>query len=170
MGIDDESSHPKLCSEVADGVTRNIVCLFREPDAGNPPVRFDEREQETESSPTGLRRRRESFVSSHRETKAPASVLDSTQNPTLPLKACNRLIYKSRSQGHFSPSTGRRRYFLAFQPLVRETRRWVVPRILHSSISVPSLLSSDDIDRFLELASRGGCLVGNTWIYLRLVA
>ena len=48
MGIDDESSHPELCSEVADGVTRIIVSLFREPDAGNPPVRFDEREQETE--------------------------------------------------------------------------------------------------------------------------
>ena len=72
MGIDDESSHPELCSEVADGVTRIIVCLFREPDAGNPPVRFDEREQETEPSQTGLRRRRESFVSSHRETKATA--------------------------------------------------------------------------------------------------
>jgi len=43
MGIDDESSHPAWCSEVADGVTRTIVCLFREPDAGNPPVRFDER-------------------------------------------------------------------------------------------------------------------------------
>src|SRR6266496_1902598 len=56
MGIDDESSHPELCSEVADGVTRNIVCLFREPDAGNPPVRFDEREQETELGQTGLRR------------------------------------------------------------------------------------------------------------------
>ena len=60
MGIDDESSHPELCSEVADGVTRNIVCLFREPDAGNPPVRFDEREQETEPSQTGLRWRGES--------------------------------------------------------------------------------------------------------------
>src|SRR5215831_10630881 len=47
-----------LCSEVADGVTQNNVCLFREPDAGNPPVRFDEREQETESSQTGLRRAR----------------------------------------------------------------------------------------------------------------
>ena len=58
MGIDDESSHPELCSEVAGGVTRNIVCLFREPDAGNLPVRFDEREQETESSQTGLRWRR----------------------------------------------------------------------------------------------------------------
>ena len=59
-GIDDESSHPRLCSGVADGVTRNIVCLFREPDAGNPPVRFDEREQETEPSQTGLRWRGES--------------------------------------------------------------------------------------------------------------
>ena len=78
MGIDDESSHPALCSEVADGVTRTIVCLFREPDAGNPPVRFDEREQETELRQTGLRRRRESFVSSHRETKVTAPVLDST--------------------------------------------------------------------------------------------
>ena len=57
MGIDDESSHPELCSEVAGGVTRNIVCLFREPDAGNLPVRFDEREQETELCQTGLRRR-----------------------------------------------------------------------------------------------------------------
>src|SRR5215467_14631942 len=78
MGIDDESSHPRLCSEVVDGVTRIIVCLFREPDAGNLPVRFDEREQETEPRQTGLRRRRESFVSSHRETKATAPVLDST--------------------------------------------------------------------------------------------
>src|ERR1017187_7873560 len=77
-GIDDESSHPRLCSEVADGVTRNIVCLFREPDAGNPPVRFDEREQETEPCQTGLRRRRESAVKSHREITATAPVLDST--------------------------------------------------------------------------------------------
>src|SRR6266849_349173 len=61
MGIDDESSHPGLCSEVADGVTRTIVCLFREPDAGNLPVRFDEREQETGSSQTGLRRSCESI-------------------------------------------------------------------------------------------------------------
>src|SRR6266550_8231082 len=80
MGIDDESSHPQLCSEVADGVTRTIVCLFREPDAGNLPVRFDEREQETEPRQTGLRRRRESFVSSHREAKATAPVLDSTRS------------------------------------------------------------------------------------------
>src|SRR5215468_717575 len=33
------------------------VSLFREPDAGNLPVRFDEREQETGSSQTGLRER-----------------------------------------------------------------------------------------------------------------
>src|SRR6476646_9128712 len=62
MGIDDESSHPELCSEVADGVTRTIVCLFREPDAGKLPVRFDEREQETGPSQTGLRWRGESQV------------------------------------------------------------------------------------------------------------
>jgi hypothetical protein len=38
------------------------VSLFREPDAGNLPVRFDERGQETEPSQTGLRRRGESQV------------------------------------------------------------------------------------------------------------
>ena len=74
---------PELCSEAVDGVTRNIVCLFREPDAGNPPVRFDEREQETEPCQTGLRRRRESFVSSHRETTVTAPVLDSTHLPVV---------------------------------------------------------------------------------------
>ena len=37
---------PVSCSEVADGVPRLVsqACvLFREPDAGNLPVRFDER-------------------------------------------------------------------------------------------------------------------------------
>jgi len=82
MGIDDESSHPELCSEVADGVTRNIVCLFREPDAGNLPVRFDEREQETGSSQTGLRRAMRKHPNSHREAKATAPVLDSTPDYT----------------------------------------------------------------------------------------
>jgi len=66
---------PGLCSEVVDGVTRIIVCLFREPDAGKLPVRFDEREQETAPSPTGLRRRRESFVSSHRTEWAQVKLL-----------------------------------------------------------------------------------------------
>jgi hypothetical protein len=79
MGIDDESSHPRLGSEVADGVTRNIVCLFREPDAGNLPVRFDEREQETELRQTGLRRALRKQPNSHREDKATAPVLDSTR-------------------------------------------------------------------------------------------
>jgi len=58
------------------------VSLFREPDAGNLHVRFDEREQETESGQTGLRRCRESDIRSHRETKATAPVLDSTPHPT----------------------------------------------------------------------------------------
>ena len=87
MGIDDESSHPALCSEVADGVTRFLiylggVCLFREPDAGNLPVRFDEREQETGSSQTGLRRVLRKHANSHREAKATAPVLDSTRHYT----------------------------------------------------------------------------------------
>ncbi len=38
------------------------VSLFREPDAGNLPVRFDERGQETGPSQTGLRWRGESQV------------------------------------------------------------------------------------------------------------
>ena len=83
MGIDDVSRHPELCSEVAGGVTRNIVCLFREPDAGNPPVRFDEREEETELSQTGLRRRGESPANRHREATATAPLLDSTPQNAL---------------------------------------------------------------------------------------
>ena len=81
-GLTIESNHPRLCSEVADGVTRNIVCLFREPDAGNLPVRFDEREQETELRQTGLRRALRKHPNSHREAKATAPVLDSTRLST----------------------------------------------------------------------------------------
>jgi hypothetical protein len=44
---------PELFPEVADGVTCNglgdCVCLLREPEAGNPPIRFDERDVETEA-------------------------------------------------------------------------------------------------------------------------
>jgi hypothetical protein len=54
------------------------VCLFREPDAGNLPVRFDEREQETELRQTGLRRVLRKHPNSHREAKTTAPVLDST--------------------------------------------------------------------------------------------
>jgi hypothetical protein len=86
---------PMLCSEVAGGVTQTIVCLFREPDAGNPPVRFDEREQEPESSQTGLRRRSESQVNSHRETNATAPVLDSTRDSAHPMR-------EDVKQKHFS--------------------------------------------------------------------
>ena len=81
MGIDDESSSPELCSEVAGGVTRNIVRLFREPDAGNPPVRIDEREEETELSQTGLRRPGENLTNRHREANVTAPLLDSTNLP-----------------------------------------------------------------------------------------
>jgi hypothetical protein len=63
------------------------VSLFREPDAGNLPVRFDEREQEPGPGQTGLRRRGESPVNCHRETKAPAPVLDSTRHFTQVLSA-----------------------------------------------------------------------------------
>ena len=80
MGIDDEFSHPELFSAVADGVTRSIVSLFREPDAGKPPVRFDEREQETELCQTGLRRVMRKHPNSHREANATAPVLDSTRD------------------------------------------------------------------------------------------
>ena len=85
MGIDDESSRPRLVFRSCRRrymPTSFGVSLFREPDAGNLPVRFDEREQETEPSQTGLRPRRESVVSSHRETKATAPVLDSTRHFT----------------------------------------------------------------------------------------
>jgi hypothetical protein len=68
------------------------VCLFREPDAGNLPVRFDEREQEIESSQTGLRRAMRKHSNSHREAKATAPVLDSTrdyaQNPLAAAHHC----------------------------------------------------------------------------------
>src|SRR5215469_14363310 len=93
------------------------------------------------------------------------SITNSSASPKMsahwPVNERSCLIYKRRSQGHFSPSTGRRGYFLAFQPLWVKRGR-VVPRILHASISVASLMSSDDVNRFLALASRGGCLGGNT--------
>src|SRR6516165_3548831 len=57
------------------------VRLFREPDAGNPPVRFDEREEETEPSQTGMRRRGKSPANRHREATVTAPLLDSTQIP-----------------------------------------------------------------------------------------
>ena len=67
-------------ARTAEGLTRNIVCLFREPDAGNLPVRFDEREQETELRQTGLRRVMRKHPNS--QAKATALVLDSTRRYT----------------------------------------------------------------------------------------
>ena len=47
---------PKLFSKVAGGITcdgyGDCVSLFREPDAVNPHVRFDERDVETSEAPT----------------------------------------------------------------------------------------------------------------------
>ena len=81
MGIDDESSSPSL---VFSSCGRRYmpswkgVCLFREPDAGNPPVRFDEREEETGPRQTGLRRPGENLTNGHREATVTAPLLDST--------------------------------------------------------------------------------------------
>src|SRR5215813_13281747 len=61
------------------------VRLFREPDAGNPPVRFDERGEETELSQTGLRRRGESPANCHREATVTAPLLDSTHRGSISL-------------------------------------------------------------------------------------
>src|SRR5216683_3054376 len=80
MGIDDESSHPELCSEVADGVTQNIVCLFREPDAVTPPVRFDKRGCGNVALVRLLR---------HRQTKGPVSA-----RPHLNRRATPRLHHE----------------------------------------------------------------------------
>jgi hypothetical protein len=79
MGIDDESSHPELCSEVADGVTRRGVRLFREPDAVTPPVRFDKR---------GLWKRGMVMLLRHRQTKGPDSA-----RPHLTRRATPRLHF-----------------------------------------------------------------------------
>src|SRR5712692_10731271 len=87
MGIDDESSHPELCSEVADGVTRNIVCLFREPDAVTPPVRFDKRGCGNVALVRLLR---------HRQTKGPVSA-----RPHLNRRATPRLHLRTRIPGEW---------------------------------------------------------------------
>jgi hypothetical protein len=70
-------------------------------------------------------------------------------------------IYKRRKSRTFFSLDWKEEIFPCFQPL-RVRRGLVVLRILHGSISVASLLSGDYANRFLELASRGGCLVGNT--------
>jgi hypothetical protein len=56
--------------------------LVREPDAGNPPVRFDEREVETEHGMRLLRHRRGNPETEYVEAYPTAPPLDST--PLLP--------------------------------------------------------------------------------------
>src|SRR5271157_2872469 len=72
------------------------VSLLREPDAGKPPVRFDERGQETEPSQAGLRWRSESLsqtatgrltplrLSSTLQKMCPGTTLAVPQPPTNP--------------------------------------------------------------------------------------
>ena len=79
------------------------MCLFREPDAGNPPVRFDEREEETELSQTGLRRRGESPTNRHREATVTAPLLDSTQNQAGLLKIPILLLPTVETSGSHLP-------------------------------------------------------------------
>src|SRR6202051_3558524 len=92
---------PRLYSEVSDGVTRNIVCLFREPDAGNLPVRFDEREQETELRQTGLRRvmRKHPTATGRLKPLRLFSTLLSyyAQNPSMSAIACDSYLEISLS-------------------------------------------------------------------------
>ena len=54
--------------------------LVREPDAGNPPVRFDEREVETEHGMRLLRHRRGNPDTEYAEAYPTAPPLDSTPN------------------------------------------------------------------------------------------
>jgi hypothetical protein len=74
------------CVQKLQAASHADVCfgvrLFREPDAGNLPVRFDEREQETGLRQAGLRRVVRKHPNSHREAKATAPVLDSTRHYT----------------------------------------------------------------------------------------
>ena len=87
------------------------VSLFREPDAGNLPVRFDEREQETGPSQTGLRRRGESQSNTHRETTVTAPVLDSTRlsyNAGFVKYFFSTLLHALREERHFAGQPGYR--------------------------------------------------------------
>jgi len=58
--------------------------LVREPDAGNPPVRFDEREVETEHGMRLLRHRRGNPDPEYAEAYPTAPPLDSTRNTPVP--------------------------------------------------------------------------------------
>src|SRR5262249_10707150 len=74
-------------------------CVQWEADPSTEKFVKPTREQETEPCKTGLRRRRESFVSSHRETKATAPVLDSTRD----LHSLARFECKTPDSGERQP-------------------------------------------------------------------
>jgi len=86
------------CVQKLQAASHGPSCVFSESRMREIRLsRFDEREQATEPSQTGLRRRGESFASSHREANATAPVLDSTPHFThLPFTGeleCNGLGY-----------------------------------------------------------------------------
>jgi len=63
------------------------------------PVQFDEREEETEPSQTGLRRPGENLTHRHREANVTAPLLDSTQQPDvsdLPIIHWSRCEFQRR--------------------------------------------------------------------------
>ena len=60
------------------------VSLVREPDAGNPPVRFDERGVETEQAKPDCGGAAKAKPIIHRETTVTAPVLDSTPHYSAP--------------------------------------------------------------------------------------
>jgi hypothetical protein len=72
------ASYRRAVNQLLTSVVRE-TCTLRSVGAGTGDRPGHPVEQETELSQTGLRRRRESFVSSHRETKVTAPVLDSTR-------------------------------------------------------------------------------------------
>src|SRR5262249_3064961 len=97
------------------------VRLFREPDAGNPPVRFDEREEETELSQTGLRRRGESPANCHREATVNAPLLDSTQTP--PVQEMSGTMKRAEDQRAPLKTTSARRTYAMGSDLLKSFMR-----------------------------------------------
>jgi len=74
------------------------VNLFREPDAGNLPVRFDEREQETESGQTGLRRVQRKLRPSATGRLQPLRLFSTLLSIALKIPLCGSKRVKACSQ------------------------------------------------------------------------
>jgi hypothetical protein len=84
------------------------MTLVREPDAGNPPVRFDEREVETEHGMRLLRHRRGNPDPDYVETYPTAPPLDSTlfcssllEGIDNNIKVIKRMAYGFRDDEYF---------------------------------------------------------------------